>query len=562
MPVGRFLLVTTTIGAIVGLVVTYPLVLHPASTVLDDGTLDAFQFVWNVWWVREALLSLHTNPFHTHYLFYPEGASLLFHTFSATLGLASVPFQLILPNGAVSAHNLLVIAAPGLVVVTTALLAREVTGDAWASVAAGLVAALNVATMWFLPIIYLTCTYLVAAVLLAWWRLHRRRRLVDAVVVAVLLVALLFASQEYAMMVLTLLGLDMGARLLMPRLLGVPRAWLAGAVVAGGLAGVVFGALAVLASRNPAQPLRPDALAFGSGFLTGFVRPPWLAESDRYRFSYTLYLGTVPLFLLATTLPLGGARTRWWTLALVFVLLMACGPWVGLYHPVMGPPAGVTPLTSVQMPGPYLLLMQVFPLMRFVRAAYRWVMVAHLLAGVAVGIGLAGLRRRVASDGARHAITAVALAAIVAGAALDLRNYAPTAIAAEVPPIFEVLARDPQPSAVMELPVGLPTGGMANLSSRYMFYQTHHRKFLMEGTLARLPAGALRLLSRHFKSLADVPYVKYVVIHRDLLDVSRSAALAQVAEVDALLATEGTLLRREGPLELWETKTFRPEAVR
>jgi hypothetical protein len=70
----------------------------------------------------------------------------------------------------------------------------------------------------------------------------------------------------------------------------------------------------------------------------------------------------------------------------------------------------------------------------------------------------------------------------------------------------------------MELPVGLPTGGMANLSSRYMFYQTHHRKFLMEGTLARLPAGALRLLSRHFKSLADVPYVKYVVIHRDLLD--------------------------------------------
>jgi hypothetical protein len=84
----------------------------------------------------------------------------------------------------------------------------------------------------------------------------------------------------------------------------------------------------------------------------------------------------------------------------------------------------------------------------------------------------------------------------------------------------------------------------------------------MEGTLARLPAGALRLLSRHFKSLADVPYVKYVVIHRDLLDVSRSAALAQIAEVDALLATEGTLLRREGPLELWEAKTFRPEAVR
>ena len=56
----------------------------------------------------------------------------------------------------------------------------------------------------------------------------------------------------------------------------------------------------------------------------------------------------------------------------MFTLLMACGPWVGLYHPVMGPPPGVTPLTSVQLPGPYLLLMQVFPLMRFVRACLRW----------------------------------------------------------------------------------------------------------------------------------------------------------------------------------------------
>src|SRR5262245_303432 len=71
MPPRRFLLVVSAIGALVGLAVTYPLARHPVSTVLDDGTLDAFQFVWNIWWVREALLHLHTNPFHTRYLFYP-----------------------------------------------------------------------------------------------------------------------------------------------------------------------------------------------------------------------------------------------------------------------------------------------------------------------------------------------------------------------------------------------------------------------------------------------------------------------------------------------------------
>src|SRR5881397_3348409 len=35
---------------------TWPLVLHPASRLLDDGNLDGFQFVWNLWWVREALV--------------------------------------------------------------------------------------------------------------------------------------------------------------------------------------------------------------------------------------------------------------------------------------------------------------------------------------------------------------------------------------------------------------------------------------------------------------------------------------------------------------------------
>ncbi len=189
-------------------------------------------------------------------------------------------------------------------------------------------------------------------------------------------------------------------------------------------------------------------------------------------------------------------------------------------------------------------------------------MAGQIVPAVAFSTGLAGLRRRVASDAGRRAITAAALVAIVAGAVVDLRAYRPTAIAAEIPPAFDVLRDDPQPSAVIELPVGLPTGGMANLSSRYMFYQTYHRKLLMEGTLARMPAGATRLLARHFGSLAEVPYVKYVVIHRDLQEVSREASLAQIAEVDALLATEGTLVRKDGPLEVWVAKTFRPESVR
>src|SRR5262249_33101873 len=153
--------------------------------VLDDGSFDAYQFLWNLWWVRESVGRLHTNPFFTRDLFYPDGAPLLFHTFSFSLGLASWPLQAM--GGLVAAHNVLVLAAPALAVVCTALLAHEVTGDPWAALGAGLVAAVNPALVWFLPVLYLSCTYLITALLWAWWRLHRRRGAGDVVLAVALL---------------------------------------------------------------------------------------------------------------------------------------------------------------------------------------------------------------------------------------------------------------------------------------------------------------------------------------------------------------------------------------
>jgi len=60
-------------------------VLHPTTTVLDDGTLDCFQFVWNLWWFRTSVVDLHTNPFFTRYLFHPDAYRCLPHV----LGLRS-----------------------------------------------------------------------------------------------------------------------------------------------------------------------------------------------------------------------------------------------------------------------------------------------------------------------------------------------------------------------------------------------------------------------------------------------------------------------------------------
>ncbi|MDQ2807577.1 MAG: hypothetical protein M3Z04_11805 [Chloroflexota bacterium] len=74
---------------------TWPLLLNFGGTGLTPGAIieDRDQNLWNLWWVKTALLDLHTNPFHTDQLYWPTGVSLQFHTLNPFNGLISIPFQ-------------------------------------------------------------------------------------------------------------------------------------------------------------------------------------------------------------------------------------------------------------------------------------------------------------------------------------------------------------------------------------------------------------------------------------------------------------------------------------
>ena len=114
----------------------------------------------------------------------------------------------------------------------------------------------------------------------------------------------------------------------------------------------------------------------------------------------------------------------------------------------------------------------------------------------------------------------------------------------------------------MSLPTGLTIDVFPNLASRYMYYQTVHRKYLLDGTVARLPEGVSPLVTQPIVAVAQKPWVKYVVIHRDLLEVVFPVSKAQVAQIEPFLAANGTLVRRDGPLELYRLATFRPDSVK
>lgn len=72
---------------------TWPVILHLADGIPGDG-FDGWQNLWNLWWVKQALLVEGHNPYYTTYIYPPNGASLLFHTLNIFNSFWTLPIQL------------------------------------------------------------------------------------------------------------------------------------------------------------------------------------------------------------------------------------------------------------------------------------------------------------------------------------------------------------------------------------------------------------------------------------------------------------------------------------
>src|SRR5207245_435331 len=165
-------------------------------------------------------------------------------------------------------------------------------------------------------------------------------------------------------------------------------------------------------------------------------------------------------------------------------------------------------------PGPYLVALKVLPLFRFFRAPYRWTVGAQVALGALAALGVAGVRARIGAASVRTIATAAALALVIGSAVLDLRGLRAPLTEAAVPAAYGTLSADPQPAAVLELPSGLRASRFAAFSSLYMYYQTAHRKYLLEGTVSRLPPDRRLVVQRAISDFAAHPYGPAVLAHR------------------------------------------------
>lgn len=513
-------------------VLTYPVAFRLFSEVPGGG--DAWQNLWNLWWVKQALLVLQTNPYHTDLLYYPNGVNLYFHTLVLTAGLIGIPLQLLGFN-LIATYNIVLLMTFVLGGYSMYLLCVYLTHNRWASFIGGLVFTfspyhfahmfghMNLVSLQWLPLFVL-------ALLKAFepgpiWPLPVFCSSVDSVerravglplrkspysalkwsiAVGALLALNAYTDWLYAIFAVLFTGLLVAWRLLLRserRELGEGwMAWL-GAGLRLTVAGVVFLALTTPiffptlkeAATGYAQQPPQETLVYSADLISAVtpseLHPLWgaaIKEQINQTGPYlpmknpserVVFLGYATL--LAVVAGLWRLRrlmqVRFWAFAAVATWVLTLGPILQFM--------GRTQFTlfSVTVPLPYLLLYKL-PLVSIMRTPARLTVLTMMALGVLVAFAVANLL------GSRS----FAWRGLLRGRSLVWGFVLPAVILFEsfsapfpmVPPgwnvpIYSKIASEPGNFALLELPLR-PFGD-------YMAYQTVHGKPIIGGYISRLP---------------------------------------------------------------------------
>jgi hypothetical protein len=256
-----------------------------------------------------------------------------------------------------------------------------------------------------------------------------------------------------------------------------------------------------------AGPLSPVIYGLGERLATGnFVNPPtlwrssprggdllglfelnpnhWLVRSVTDQqltngavfIEYASALSLVALGVIAIAVWIAGYRPRagWIWLTGGFAAL-SLGPFIHV--------AGM----NTHLPGPWAFLRYV-PLVGAARTPTRFAVVAALGVAILLAGALAALGKRYPQYRRRIAVTIGVLLLF------ELLPAPRTLYSAGIPSIYQIIADDPRPVRVLQLPFGVRDGtfGAGNFSARYLFYQTLHGKRLIGGYLSRISQRSLR----------------------------------------------------------------------
>jgi len=122
-------------------VFTWPLIKNFNSAIIGQSDFtDGPFFLWNIWWVKKAILSFQ-NPFFSNFVYYPENVNLTLHTLTYTTALIALP--LTLAFSLITTLNIVLFSSIIASALGMTLLVQYLTKNKWAGIISGVVFAFN-----------------------------------------------------------------------------------------------------------------------------------------------------------------------------------------------------------------------------------------------------------------------------------------------------------------------------------------------------------------------------------------------------------------------------------
>lgn len=477
----------------------WPVVSQLDRVIVGDDN-DIYINLWADWWTAKALQDPDLTIWASPYLFYPQGANLVFHSFShlnTAVSLALRPLVGVLP-----AYNITILLNFVLIGLSMFQLARYLTGSTEAGIIAGLVFTFNSQTVYQSSHPVLLSMWCLPWLTLFLFRAVREKRPFFAAVASGFVV---LGGAASTIMVI-LMGLWSAGLLLYFVWTGKIRLrdrrdWgllsLYG-VVSGGGVGLINHRLLTeaITTANDSFVTDPrDSILTDMGSI--FV-PHWLEWWER-----GLWLGIIPTVLaLVLLVRLGRHREGIvWLVLTVVAYLFAIAP----YPTWLGTPLDITLPWSI-------------PVARLLRNMYRMMILFGFGWSMLAAYGWVALSRRLPLAAGRLPWVAVLLSA---GVFIDFTAPVFPHRPAAVPDFYRtVLPELTQDGGVAILPTGRQSDKF------YMYYQTIHEQPMTGGVISR--ATDTR------RALAEIPLLAYAVENDSRVDFSRPDVTHQLGQLAAL----------------------------
>jgi hypothetical protein len=501
------------------ILMTWPTILHFTDGIPGDG-FDGWQNYWNLWWAKEAVLVLQTQPYLTDYLYPPGGTNLLFHTLNIFNFLWTLPLQL--NFGLAVAYNSVVFFSfvfagyGGYLLCLYALSQMNLPGRNGfhlSAFAGGLVftmAPFHLAHLlghmqvfsmvwppfyvlwllrtlqpWATPLphryaprdVLLTCLFLILAALVDWYHL---------------LYLLIFTGLVLAWIGVRYFVLRRNPQtVLHPRQLLYP--FLIVIAIGLGMALILSPLLGPMVREASARPDLDTGLAQNitlSADLLAFVTPSEMhplwgnwARTIAQNFTTTtserlIFAGFLPL-ALALFIVIKAWHSpivKFWILVVAVFFILALGP----YLHVLGQ---IVTVGGWQIPMPYLFLYKTVPFLGLTRSLSRYDLMVMLALGVLMAISLAYLIARLISRPSTHASRNRVLAHLIPVLAIILICFEFLAIPypisrIDTPQFFYDIAHDGDDYVIAQLPMNWDRPAP-------MLHQTTHGKRLLTAYTSR-----------------------------------------------------------------------------